>query len=143
MNFSIRSLLIGLSLCGIAAAVIASELHHRKRMRNETCQMAVAWLVCDYLDANQRQWPQDWDALQSFYDARFPNETSYSFAEFKDRVLVDFTIDGTELLAICVNPKRAAKFDPIRSIYGDNPREENPNLAILNHVGRMICYVNK
>lgn len=134
-------MLLSVSLCGIIAAVIASELQHRKLMQDEIAQMAVAFLVCDYLDANHRHWPPDWDALKPYYDSRFPNEKEYTFERLQDRILLDFSIDGPGLLGVCVNPKRAAAFEPIRSKLGNYEfREENPNWIILDHVGRMISH---
>ena len=135
MKFSIRSLM----LCALLIAVVATViLRDQQRKRAAEAQIIVAFLVCDYLDANRSQWPPNWEALKPIHDARFPNET---FEKLQNYVLLDFTIDGTALLETNVNAQLASDFKPIRSkSWHWQGYEEDPNLEILQHVGRIIMY---
>ena len=138
MKFSIRSLLLCAIPVAIASSVIALAVREKQRTRNEDEQFAVAFLVCDYLDANQKQWPPNWNALKPFHDTRFPDE---NFTDLQNHVFLDFTVDTTNLLETCVNTQLASEFKPIRSKVWDNESfEENPNSIILRHVGRVIMY---
>ena len=137
-KFSIRSLLLYAIPVAIASSVIALAVREKQRPRNEDEQFAVAFLVCDYLDANQKQWPPNWNALKPFHDTRFPDE---NFTDLQNHVFLDFTVDTTNLLETCVNTQLASEFKPIRSKVWDNESfEENPNSIILRHLGRVIMY---
>jgi len=138
MKFSIRSLLLCAVPVAVVSSVIGLSLREQQRARHEDAQFAVAFLVCDYLDANKKQWPPNWKALKPFHDTRFPSET---FEELQNAVFLDFTIDGTDLLETCVNSQLASEFKPIRSkVWGNAPIEDNPNFHILRHVARVIMY---
>ena len=146
MNLSLRSLLLCVVLFTAAISVIAIGMRHQgrnsaeevQRAESELRQTVVAYLVCDYLDTNKKQWPPNWEALEPFHDARFPN---VPFDELQNHVTLDFTIDTSRLLETCVNAQLAADFKPIRSkTPGVEAYEQNPNSVILRHVGRMIMY---
>ena len=140
MNFSIRSLLVVLLLCAIAAAIIASDVRRKSLLRTEDSQLIVAILVSEYLDANNNEWPKDWSSLSPLFE-KMPQGSRYTFSEIQNRVDLDFSIDGSELLQICTSPKRAATFRPIRPKHGVGEFEMmDPNAWLLDHVGRMIMY---
>ena len=141
MKYSIRLLLIAMVFGSIAAYLIAAEFRSSARMRNEDAQIITAVLVCDYLDANQNQWPTDWNKLEQFFNTRYPNGNDLSFDDIQTEVSVDFKIDGTKLLETCVSRTMSAKFRPIESKRTNlESRAANPNSMVLNHVGRMITY---
>jgi hypothetical protein len=108
-------------------------------MRSENSLIVTAIVVCDYLDANQNHWPTDWTVLKPVFEERYSNG-GLTFEEIQAEVAIDFEIDGAKLLETCVSGKRNT-FAPITSKRdGLECREGNPNLIVLNHVGRMISY---
>ena len=141
MKFSIRSLLLCLAISGIVAALIASDLRHRDRVQTAEAQVLVALLVCDYLDENDNEWPKSWSDLDTFNDQLKRGLPEKTLRQIQECVSIDFTIDGSTLLELSTSPKRAESFKPIRPKFGDNRyQNEDPNLMVLEHVGRMITY---
>ena len=141
MRYSIRTILIVLIICAVAAAFAASEIRSRARLESEGRQTIVACLVCDHLLANTNQWPSDWDSLEPYFIARYQKSSPWSFADLKDEIDLDFDIDGPSLMGVAINAEKSQAFQAIQSKFGSNEYlEVDPNQIVLDHFRNMVSY---
>ena len=98
-QFRLRTLLIALTMIGIIVGVVSMYFHHVNRTtRNAYAQWWVADMVIEHLDANNSDWPTNWEDLRDDYDVCVAKSGQpWSFEELKRRVFVNWEINSSEL----------------------------------------------
>jgi hypothetical protein len=92
----LRKILLGLLLL-LPVAVVFVVLDDPRPIDDAYAQWSAVDMVIAYMDTNGGKWPPNWEALRSNFKATTGRVGSWSFDEFKQRVLIDFAANADDL----------------------------------------------
>ena len=82
----------------ISLGVWSSYLVRRASVIDGYHQWAAGFMVLEYVEANDGEWPRNWECLEAGFDRRYKGGNyKISFPEFKQRVVIDFSANPIEL----------------------------------------------
>ena len=100
LRFRIRTLLIIVAVAAVAAFMISSVLQVKNVIRNGYSQWWVADMVVLHLDANNNEWPKNWDDLRDDFQTCVTNARGqpWEFQELRSRVEIDWDANPNDLI---------------------------------------------
>ena len=132
MKFSIRAILFGIIPLALVAMLVGRYVQFQEREDLESSRHTASMLIRGYMDANDGQWPKNWEQLRAQFDIDFSAASPHTFDGLKNILIIDFEIDINELESIANNEQRSESFEPIRLRHHENQKYVlGPNQMIL------------
>ncbi len=128
MKFSIRFIFVLVALAAISSATFDLVLRQTALYKQESKRDRIAFLILNYISANDDQWPPNWESLKPYYTIH-PND-DFDFQQLTEEFKVDFTFDKTTLFEIADDPQRARLFKPIKTTISSDQSEDMNRFTI-------------
>lgn len=135
MQFKLRTLLLSV----VVLSVILAILYYANRVKQTTHNAYAVWWVADmvvfHMQANNGQWPKNWDELRDDYQTCVQRSGQpWQFDELKRRVKVDWSANPDDLIK--QQTSGLPDFHVIQSADGSNSHwlHKEPNQIILDYL---------